>query len=82
MENIKKYLYGAVGAIITVLLGIIFHLNTRVKGLQGKNAELETEKKLGEVITKYEEQRNVASDAESEYKRVRDEYLRSDDDKT
>ena len=77
-EDVKAWFskYGAMayGALVALLLGVIFFLKNKTNGLQSQNARLKAEAEMGAILGKLEEQKQKADSAQSNYEHVRDAY--------
>jgi biopolymer transport protein ExbB/TolQ len=79
IDKIKKILAFIV-APITLGLGVIFYLIRANQRLKAERDRSEAEKQLANELTKVEESKNEANQAENDYKSVRDAYLRKSSD--
>lgn len=77
--RVKDWLYGAIGAVFAILLGVIYALMQKNKNLERDNQNLQEQNAVTEAKKDYEVQSQKANDAESDYESLKREYDSSSD---
>lgn len=76
---IERFKQALVVAVLLVI-GWIYYLLRSVENLRFKNAQLNTEKDLGEALEEMKDAKTKADQTESDYSAVRDALLRAEHD--